>query len=168
MEVISNKPVGRILISNDDGIDSIGITILCEIATALCDDIWIIAPSENRSGASRSITLRRDVVIEEIAPKTFRCSGTPSDCIIFGMAEILDHAPDLVLTGINHGMNVADDILYSGTVAGAMEASFLACQRLHYRNVMAAKTRLIMPQAAFMVNRLSAIFWIWGSRRAPL
>ena len=125
MAAISNKPVGRILISNDDGIDSIGITILHEIATTLSDDIWIIAPSENRSGASRSITLRRDVVIEEIAPKTFRCSGTPSDCIIFGMAEILDHAPDLVLTGINHGMNVADDILYSGTVAGAMEASLL-------------------------------------------
>jgi 5'-nucleotidase len=125
MAAMPNKPVGRILISNDDGVDSIGITILREIATALSDDIWIIAPSENRSGASRSITLRRDVVIEEIAPKTFRCSGSPSDCIIFGMAEILDQAPDLVLTGINHGMNVADDILYSGTVAGAMEASLL-------------------------------------------
>ena len=114
MAAISKKPVGRILISNDDGIDSIGIIILREIAKAFSDDIWIIAPSENRSGASRSITLRRDVVIDEIAPKTFRCSGTPSDCIIFGMAEILDQAPDLVLTGINHGMNVADDILYSG------------------------------------------------------
>jgi 5'-nucleotidase len=125
MAAISKKPVGRILISNDDGIDSIGITILREIATSLSDDIWIIAPSENRSGASRSITLRRDVLIEEIAPKTYRCSGTPSDCIIFGMAEILDYAPNLVLTGINHGMNVADDILYSGTVAGAMEASLL-------------------------------------------
>ena len=121
----SNKPVGRILISNDDGIDAIGITILRELATALSDDIWVIAPSDNRSGASRSITLRRDVVIEEISPKTYKCSGTPSDCIIFGMAEILDQPPDLVLTGINHGMNVADDILYSGTVAGAMEASLL-------------------------------------------
>ena len=75
MAAMPNKPVGRILISNDDGVDSIGITILREIATALSDDIWTIAPSENRSGASRSITLRRDVVIEEIAPKTFRCSG---------------------------------------------------------------------------------------------
>ena len=118
MTAISNKPVGRILISNDDGIGSTGITILREIATALSDDIWVIAPSENRSGASRSITLRRDVVIEEIAPKTFRCSATPSECIIFGMAKFIDQVPDLVLTGMNHGMSVADDILVSGTIAG--------------------------------------------------
>jgi len=119
------KPVGRILISNDDGIGSIGITLLHEIATRLSEDIWIIAPSKNRSGASRSITLRRDVVLEQTGPQAYQCSGTPSDCIIFGMAQILETPPDLVLTGINHGMNVADDILYSGTVAGAMEAALL-------------------------------------------
>ena len=125
MSNTAEKPIGRILISNDDGIDAIGIRVLHEIASHLCDDIWVIAPSENRSGASRSITLRRDVAIEETAPKIYKCSGTPSDCIIFGMTQILDFPPDLVLTGINHGMNVADDILYSGTVAGAMEASLL-------------------------------------------
>jgi len=120
-----DKPIGRILISNDDGIDATGIVILRQIASHFSDDVWVIAPSENRSGASRSITLRRDVVIEEMAPKIYKCSGTPSDCIIFGMTQVLDFPPDLVLTGINHGMNVADDILYSGTVAGAMEASLL-------------------------------------------
>ena len=125
MSYMVDKPVGRILISNDDGIDATGIAILREIASHLSDDVWVIAPSENRSGASRSITLRRDVVIEEMAPKTYKCSGTPSDCIIFGMSQILDFRPNLVLTGINHGMNIADDILYSGTVGGAMEASLL-------------------------------------------
>ena len=125
MSAKTDKPIGRILISNDDGIDATGIAILREIASHLSDDVWVIAPSENRSGASRSITLRHDVLIEEMAPKTFKCSGTPSDCIIFGMSQILDFPPNLVLTGINHGMNVADDILYSGTVAGAMEASLL-------------------------------------------
>ena len=125
MFAMTDKPIDRILISNDDGIDAAGIAILRKIASHLSDDVWVIAPSENRSGASRSITLRRDVVIEEMAPKTYRCSGTPSDCIIFGMTQILDFPPNLVLTGINHGMNVADDILYSGTVAGAMEASLL-------------------------------------------
>ena len=125
MSDMVDKPIGRILISNDDGIDATGIAILREIASHLSDDVWVIAPSENRSGASRSITLRHDVLIEEMAPKTFKCSGTPSDCIIFGMSQILDFPPNLVLTGINHGMNVADDILYSGTVAGAMEASLL-------------------------------------------
>ncbi len=125
MSGIEDKPIGRILISNDDGVDAIGITILQEIAATLSDDVWLIAPSDNRSGASRSITLRQDIVIEETAPRIYTCSGTPSDCIIFGMAQVLDHPPDLVLTGINNGMNVADDILYSGTVAGAMEASLL-------------------------------------------
>ena len=125
MYSMSKKPIGRILISNDDGIDAIGIAVLQEIASQLSDDIWVIAPSKNQSGASRAITLRSDVVIEEIGLKTYKCSGTPSDCIIFGMSQILDAPPDLVLTGINHGMNVADDILYSGTVAGAMEASLL-------------------------------------------
>ncbi len=119
------KPLGRILISNDDGIDAIGIDILRNIATGLSDDVWVIAPTQNRSGASRSLTLRQDVVITKTGPQSYQCSGTPSDCIIFGMAKILDRPPDLVLTGINHGMNVADDILYSGTVAGAMEAALL-------------------------------------------
>ena len=125
MDARADKPIRRILLSNDDGVDAIGLKILYDIATQFSDDVWVIAPSENRSGASRSITLRRDVVIQQIGPKRYSCSGTPADCIIFGMSQILDQPPDLVLTGINHGMNVADDILYSGTVAGAMEAALL-------------------------------------------
>jgi len=122
---MGTKTIKRILISNDDGIDAVGIDILRKVAKKFSDDIWTIAPSENRSGASRSLTLRKDVFIEKLEDKLFRCHGTPSDCIIFGMSQILDFPPDLVLTGINYGMNVADDILYSGTVAGAMEAALL-------------------------------------------
>lgn len=125
MDIQARKLVGRILLSNDDGIDAFGLKILYDIATRLSDDVWVVAPTENRSGASRSITLRSDVVIKKVGPKRYSCSGTPADCIIFGMSQIVDRQPDLVLTGINHGMNVADDILYSGTVAGAMEASLL-------------------------------------------
>ena len=125
MDAFAHKPIRRILISNDDGIGAIGLKILYDIAANLCNDVWVVAPSKNRSGASRSITLRRDVVIKQIEPKRYSCSGTPADCIIFGMSQILDRPPDLVITGINHGMNVADDILYSGTVAGAMEAALL-------------------------------------------
>ena len=125
MDARTHKPIRRILLSNDDGIDAIGLKVLYDIAVQFSDDVWVIAPSENRSGASRSITLRRDVAIQQIGPKRYSCSGTPADCIIFGMSQILDQPPDLVLTGINHGMNVADDILYSGTVAGAMEAALL-------------------------------------------
>ena len=121
----TDQNFGRILISNDDGIDAAGIKILYEIACKLTDDVWIVAPMDNKSGASRSITLRKDVHIEERGPQMFACSGTPSDCIIFGMNRILDRKPDLVLSGINAGMNVADDVLYSGTIAAAMEANLM-------------------------------------------
>ena len=116
---------GRILISNDDGIDAVGISILQKIASRLSDDVWVIAPDGNRSGMSRAITLRRDVVIEPRGERRFSCSGTPSDCVIMGMSRVLDNRPDLVLSGINAGMNAADDVLYSGTIAAAMEAALM-------------------------------------------
>ena len=84
MDARTHKSIRRILLSNDDGIDAIGLKILYDIATQFSDDVWVIAPSENRSGASRSITLRRDVAVEKIGPKRYSCSGTPADCIIFG------------------------------------------------------------------------------------
>jgi len=121
----SSKPVGRILISNDDGVDAIGIAILTEIASRLSDDVWVIAPIGNRSGMSRAITLHSDVVIEPLGGNRFACSGTPSDCVIMGLARVMDGKPDLLLSGINAGMNAADDVLYSGTIAAAMEASLM-------------------------------------------
>lgn len=121
----SSKPVGRILISNDDGLDAIGIQILAGIARQLSDDVWIAAPMDNKSGASRAITLRRDIIVEMRGPQQFAIGGTPSDCVILGLEQLMDKKPDLVLSGINAGMNVADDVLYSGTIAAAMEAALL-------------------------------------------
>ena len=119
----SSKPIGRILLSNDDGFDAIGIQILAGIARQLSDDIWIAAPMNNKSGASRAITLHRDIMIETRAPQQFAIGGTPSDCVILALVQLMDRKPDLVLSGINAGMNVADDVLYSGTIAAAMEAT---------------------------------------------
>ncbi|MDB2389917.1 5'/3'-nucleotidase SurE [Alphaproteobacteria bacterium] len=118
-----NRPFGRILLCNDDGIDAVGLKVLRTIADKLSDDVWVVAPTQNHSGASRSITLRRDVEIKNVASQEFSVSGTPTDCIIFAVNKILDKKPDLVLSGVNHGMNVADDVLYSGTIAAAMEAT---------------------------------------------
>ncbi|MBT6123327.1 MAG: 5'/3'-nucleotidase SurE [Candidatus Puniceispirillum sp.] len=118
-----NRPFGRVLLCNDDGIDAVGLKVLRAIAHSLSDDVWVVAPTQNHSGASRSITLRRDVEIKEVANQEFSVSGTPADCIIFALNKILDKKPDLVLSGVNHGMNVGDDVLYSGTVAAAMEAT---------------------------------------------
>ena len=119
----SAKPVGRILLSNDDGFDAIGIQILAGIAHQLSDDVWIAAPMDNKSGASRAITLRRDIMVEARGPQQFAVGGTPSDCVILALEQLMDQKPDLVLSGINAGMNVADDVLYSGTIAAAMEAT---------------------------------------------
>ncbi len=116
----------RILLSNDDGINAPGLKALEAIARQLSNDIWIVAPELDQSGASHSLTLRDPLRLREVADKTFALSGTPTDCVLFGVNHLMkDQAPDLVLSGVNHGANIADDITYSGTVAAAMEASLL-------------------------------------------
>ena len=145
-----NKPVGRILVSNDDGLDAIGIEILEAVADQLSGDVWVIAPAQNRSGASRSITLHRDVMIEPQGNNRFTCSGMPSDCVIFGMSKVLDRKPDLVLSGINAGMNVADDVAYSGTaIMTAMEASLMGVPAiaLSQRNGRTERSQFAAAQA---------------------
>jgi 5'-nucleotidase len=112
----------RILISNDDGIHAPGLEVLEAIARTLSDDVWIVAPEVERSGAGRAITLTDPVRVRQISDKRFACSGTPTDCVLLAIAEIMkDNPPDLVLSGINRGQNLAEDTSVSGTVAAAMQ-----------------------------------------------
>lgn len=112
----------RILISNDDGINAPGLEVLETIARTLSDDVWIVAPEIERSGAGRAITLTEPVRVRQINDKRFACSGTPTDCVLLAIAEIMkDAKPDLVLSGINRGQNLAEDTSVSGTVAVAMQ-----------------------------------------------
>ncbi|KUL92690.1 5'-nucleotidase [Bosea sp. WAO] len=115
----------RILISNDDGIAAQGLAELERAARRLSDDIWIVAPDGNRSGFAHSITFRKGFDIERVGPSRYVCSGTPADCVIGAMSWVFrDGAlPDLVLSGINEGRNVAEDVSYSGTMAVAREAA---------------------------------------------
>ena len=116
----------RILLSNDDGIHAPGLKALEKIAHALSDDVWIVAPELDQSGSSHSLTLRDPLRLREISEKKYALSGTPSDCVLFATNHLLkDHKPDLVLSGVNHGTNLAEDVTYSGTIAAAMEASML-------------------------------------------
>jgi 5'-nucleotidase len=116
----------RILISNDDGIGSPGIRVLEQVARALSDDVWVVAPELEQSGASHSLTTRRPLRLHEIAPRRYVVDGTPTDCILLAVKRLLrDHPPDLVLSGINAGSNAGEDLTYSGTVAAAMEATLL-------------------------------------------
>ena len=116
----------RILISNDDGIASPGIKMLETIARGLSEDVWVVAPEQEQSGASHSLTTRHPLRLREIAPRCYAVDGTPTDCILLAVKRLLrDRPPDLVLSGINAGSNVGEDLTYSGTVAAAMEATLL-------------------------------------------
>ncbi len=116
----------RILISNDDGIESPGIKLLEKVARQLSDDVWVVAPEQEQSGASHSLTTRRPLRLREVARRRYVVDGTPTDCVLLAVKRLLrDQLPDLVLSGINAGSNVGEDLTYSGTVAAAMEATLL-------------------------------------------
>jgi len=116
----------RILISNDDGIAAPGIAVLQRVARQLSDDVWVVAPEQEQSGASHSLTTRRPLRLHQLDERRFAVDGTPTDCVLLALKRLLrDHPPDLVLSGINAGSNVGEDLTYSGTVAAAMEATLL-------------------------------------------
>ena len=116
----------RILVTNDDGLDATGIEVLEDIARELSDDVWVIAPAQDNSGASHSLTLHEPLRHSQHGEQKFSIHGTPTDCVIMGVRKFLgDTPPDLVLSGINHGQNIADDVTYSGTIAGAFEGAIL-------------------------------------------
>jgi 5'-nucleotidase len=115
----------RILLTNDDGIHAEGLDCLERIARQLSDDVWVVAPETDQSGFAHSLSLSEPLRLRRIAEKRYAVRGTPTDCVIMGVKNILPEPPDLVLSGVNSGSNVADDITYSGTVAGAMEGTLL-------------------------------------------
>jgi 5'-nucleotidase len=114
----------RILVTNDDGIHAPGLVVLEDIARGLSDDVWVIAPEEEQSGAGHSLTLTVPLRIRTISDKRFSVTGTPTDCVMMAIGEIMkDHRPDLILSGVNRGANIAEDVTYSGTVSAAMEGT---------------------------------------------
>lgn len=114
----------KILVSNDDGYLATGINALIDALEQVAD-VTVVAPERNRSAASSSLTLSRPLRITEYGPRRYKVDGTPSDCVHLAVTGFLDEEPDLVVSGINHGANLGDDVIYSGTVAAAMEGRFL-------------------------------------------
>jgi len=114
----------KILVSNDDGYLARGINVLAD-ALAEVADVVVVAPDRNYSGASNSLTLHSPLRIHEVSENRFFVNGTPSDCVHLALSGLLDEDPDLVVSGINHGANLGDDVIYSGTVAAAMEGRYL-------------------------------------------
>ena len=132
----------RILVTNDDGIHAAGLDACEEIARALSDDVWIVAPEYDQSGVSHSLSLNDPLRLREIGERRFAVKGTPTDCVIMGVRHILDgKGADLVLSGVNRGRNAAEDVLYSGTVAGAKEAAVLGIPALALSQAYASANR---------------------------
>ena len=115
----------RILVTNDDGIHADGLLALETIAAAVGDEVWVVAPEVEQSGASRALTLAEPLRVRRIGDRKFAVRGTPTDCVMLAMAEFLPDPPDLVLSGVNRGQNVAEDLTVSGTVAGAIQGMVL-------------------------------------------
>ncbi len=139
--------MSTILVTNDDGIYSPGIQILAKTLKAL-GDVYIVAPDRERSAVSHSLTLHRPLHADEIKEKAYSVNGTPTDCVNIGVNGILKAKPDLVVSGINKGANLGDDITYSGTVMAAIEARILGIPSFAI-SVVASENFLFQDAANF-------------------
>ena len=122
-----------ILVTNDDGISSPGIKVLSKTLESI-GDVYVVAPETEQSAVAHALTLHRPLKFEEIKKNTFHVNGTPTDCVIIGVNKLLPQKPDIIVSGINNGGNLGDDITYSGTVAAAIEGTSgkVLCEaRLH-------------------------------------
>lgn len=161
------KPNPRILIVNDDGIDAPGIQLLEELVGALSDDIWVVAPGEERSGAGHSISISHPIRVKQRDERHFAVRGSPTDCALLGINELLaDRPPDMLLSGINAGPNLAEDVTYSGTCSAAMEGALLGIPSVALSQILAYQqpvhwesSRRVLPA---ILDRLMRAAWGQG------
>jgi 5'-nucleotidase len=131
----------RILLTNDDGINAPGFAALERIAAQLTDDIWAVAPAEEQSGAGHSLTLTRPLRVRELGPRRFAVAGTPTDAVMMALGNLMGGLkPDLILSGVNRGPNLAEDVTYSGTVSAAMEGTLAGIRSIALSQAMADYT----------------------------
>lgn len=144
----------RILVSNDDGIASRGLLALVEAVAPLAE-VWVVAPETEQSAASHSLSLHRPLRAREHRERWFGVDGTPADCVYMAVHHLMkDERPKLVLSGINHGPNLADDVIYSGTVAAAMEGSLLGVPAIAFS--LASRRKFEFEHAARFAASLAA------------
>ena len=155
----------RILLTNDDGYQSKGITVLEEALVQAGHEVWVCAPSQERSASSHAMTLRGDITITEYAPMHYHCSGTPADCMLYARkGKIFSSDPDLVISGINHGYNISTDILYSGTVGAAREAVLTGMKAIALSCTSDENGRFAFEKAAqFIVDHLNDLYPLCSS-----
>jgi 5'-nucleotidase len=131
----------RILLTNDDGINAPGFKALETIARKLSNDLWFVAPAEEQSGAGHSLTLTRPIRVRELGPRRFAVAGTPTDSVMMALGNLMGgQKPDLILSGVNRGPNLAEDVTYSGTVSAAMEGTLAGIRAIALSQQMADYT----------------------------
>ncbi len=139
MKTLANQTV---LIVNDDGISAPGIQLLERIIREHAADVWVVAPDEEKSGASNSLSMHVPVRVRRHDDRHFAIKGTPTDCALMAVYEIMDRAPTLLLSGINRGANLAEDLLYSGTAAAAMEGALLGVPSIAFSQIFQPKGKV--------------------------
>jgi 5'-nucleotidase len=156
----------RILLTNDDGIDAPGLHALRQIASELSDDVWVVAPEVNKSGAGHSLSLNEPIRMREVTERVYAVRGTPTDCVIMGVRHVLlDKRPDLVLSGVNRGANLAEDVTYSGTIAGAFEGtqvgirSIALSQAFRFESMENPRWETALAYGAGLIRKLLSIDW---------
>lgn len=148
----------RILISNDDGVEAEGIALLEQVARTLSDDVWVVAPAAEQSGAGHSLSLHKPLRVRQVAERRFAVDGTPTDAVLLAVMEVMkDKRPGLMLSGINRGSNLAEDVTYSGTVSAAMEATLLEIPSIAFSNQMRGAVNWEVPKhyTAQMIEALA-------------
>ena len=132
----------RILVTNDDGIHAEGLDVCEKIAREISDDVWVIAPEYDQSGVAHSLSLNDPLRLRQVGERRFAVRGTPTDCVIMGARHVLNgKGPDLLLSGVNRGRNAGEDVIYSGTVAGAVEGTVIGVPSLALSQAYAGAQR---------------------------
>ncbi len=139
----------RILCTNDDGIYARGLQSLEKIAREITDDVWVVAPQEEQSGAARALTLAHPIRVRQYEERRYAVTGTPSDCVLMALDKLLPGKPDLILSGVNNGQNLAEDVTVSGTIAGAFQGMSLGIPSiaLSLARLERAKAKWETPEA---------------------
>ena len=161
---LANLRRTRILLTNDDGINAPGMKVLQRIARSLSNDVWVVAPEGEHSGASHSLTLTAPLRLRKISAKKFAVEGTPTDCVMMAMNQVMaDNPPDLLLSGVNRGANMGEDVTYSGTIAAAMEGTLVGVPSIALSQSFANRKVMHWPtaeqHASDIIRRLVAIGW---------
>ncbi len=163
-DAIPDLSSARILVSNDDGIGAPGIKLLEKIARSLSKDVWVVAPETEQSAVAHSLTIRRPLRIRRLSPRRYAVDGTPTDSVLLGINQVMKgKRPDLVLSGINRGGNLGEDVTYSGTVAAAMEGTLLGVPSIalsqQYASGHPVKWSTAEHFAAEVIRRVCAVGW---------